>query len=85
MTISEMLEQSGILSLMGMGTVFLFLCLMILVMNIVAKLVRRYRLDKDIYPDEKVGPAVMNDEGKKPEVIAAITSAVNEYRKKEGE
>ena len=34
MTITEMLEQSGILTLLGMGVVFAFLAVLIIVMNI---------------------------------------------------
>jgi sodium pump decarboxylase gamma subunit len=46
MTITEMLEQSAILTVLGMTVVFIFLWLMIICVNLVGKVIRTM-LDKD--------------------------------------
>ncbi|MDR3343673.1 MAG: OadG family protein [Treponema sp.] len=69
MTIAEMLQQSAILTVLGMVIVFAFLWLMIICVNLVGKLV--HSLGKN------ANRAVT------PEITAAITAAVTEYRKNE--
>jgi len=46
MTIVEMLGQSGILTLLGMGVVFGFLALMVVVINQVGKFLVKNELDQ---------------------------------------
>ena len=80
MTIMEMMRQSGVMTLLGVGTVFMFLLLMIISVMLMGKIVHALRLDKDAQ-----APAAKEDAAKKaPEkhgaTVAAITSAVNEYR-----
>jgi oxaloacetate decarboxylase gamma subunit len=79
MTITEMLQQSAILTVLGMTIVFVFLWIMIVCINIVGKIVHRIGWDKDIQQAQNApkspGGAV------KPETTAAITAAVKEYRK----
>jgi oxaloacetate decarboxylase gamma subunit len=80
MTIAEMLEQSGVLTLLGMGIVFGFLIIMIIAVTVVGKIIHGLGMDKDAglpAPAGKAAPAG----GNKAEVTAAITAAVNEYRK----
>lgn len=86
MTILEMLEQSAIVTVLGMTVVFVFLWIMILCINAAGKLIHRMGLDKDIpqkpkqetpkRPSEAIPPVP-------PEISAAISAAVTEYRKKE--
>jgi oxaloacetate decarboxylase gamma subunit len=79
MTIVEMLEQSAILTILGMTVVFAFLWIMIICINCVGKVIHKLGLDKDVQqahsPPAKAGTH--------PQVAAAITAAVNEYRKGE--
>jgi oxaloacetate decarboxylase gamma subunit len=75
MTIAEMLQQSGILTLLGMAIVFAFLWLMIICVSAAGKLVHKLGWDKDIQPAVETTNAV------KPEITAAISAAVTEYRK----
>ena len=82
MTILEMLQQSAVLTVLGMAVVFVFLWLMIVCVNLAAKLIHKMGWDKDIdqmeyRPPQKSGGTVP------PEITAAITAAVSEYRKKE--
>ncbi|MDR1863066.1 MAG: OadG family protein [Treponema sp.] len=82
MTILEMLQQSAVLTLLGMTVVFLFLWLMIICVNVVGKLVHKMGWDKDVYPQSNRTPK--NASGTvKPEITAAITGAVTEYKKKD--
>jgi oxaloacetate decarboxylase gamma subunit len=84
MTISEMLGQSAILTVLGMAVVFAFLWFMIICVNMAAKLVHKTGWDKDVrqslntpLPPKKTGGAAG------PEITAAITAAVTEYREQE--
>jgi oxaloacetate decarboxylase gamma subunit len=82
MTITEMLEQSGILTLLGMAVVFAFLWVMIVCVNLVGKLVHRLGWDQDILQTEKETPKSKN-KAVTPEITAAISAAVTEYRTKQ--
>jgi oxaloacetate decarboxylase gamma subunit len=80
MTIIEMLKQSAILTVLGMAVVFTFLWFMIICVNFVGKLVHKMGWDKDILTPETKTP-VSAGTGTAPEVAAAISAAVTEYRK----
>ena len=85
MTISEMLSQSGLLTLLGMCVVFAFLIIMILGMNLLHAAIHALKLDKDAKPEVKtqsakpassvVSSTVKTDNNA---VIAAIAAAVYE-------
>ena len=79
MTIMEMLVQSGILSLLGMGVVFGFLIIMVIFISVTGKIIHSLGLDKDVMEPAKTGSAASG--AGNTEVIAAISAAVNEYRK----
>jgi oxaloacetate decarboxylase gamma subunit len=78
MTISEMLQQSAILTILGMAVVFVFLWFMIICVNLVGKIISKSGLDKDTLKTETPKNA-----NKNPEITAAITAAVTECRKEE--
>jgi oxaloacetate decarboxylase gamma subunit len=75
----EMLGQSGILTVLGMAVVFAFLWIMIVCVNLVSKIIHRLGLDKDVEEAPVYAPAAPS--GTSPQIAAAITAAVNEYRK----
>jgi oxaloacetate decarboxylase gamma subunit len=79
MTIVEMLEQSVVLTILGMAVVFAFLWLMIVCVNLMGKVIHKIGLDKDV--NQAQAPAART--GTPPQVTAAISAAVNEYRKTE--
>jgi oxaloacetate decarboxylase gamma subunit len=81
MTISEMLQQSAVLTLLGMGVVFAFLCIMIMCVNLVGKIVHALGLDKDILPENELPKKTNGKES--AETIAVITAAITEYRKEQ--
>jgi oxaloacetate decarboxylase gamma subunit len=80
MTISEMLQQSVVLTILGMAVVFAFLWLMILCVNGVGKLIQKTGMDKDI----RKSAAPKKPAGAAAEITSAISAAVTEYRKNEG-
>ena len=77
MTIVDMLGQSGVMTLLGMGVVFAFLIIMVLCVSAMGKIIQKFSPDKDtsLAAVSASGPA------KSAAVAAAITAAVNEYRK----
>jgi sodium pump decarboxylase gamma subunit len=82
MTITEMLQQSAILTFLGMAVVFVFLWIMILCVNGTGKFIRRMGMDKDAQeprksPPKKSGGTVT------PEIASVISAAVTEFRKGE--
>jgi oxaloacetate decarboxylase gamma subunit len=85
MTIAEMLEQSGVLTLLGMGVVFSFLIILIISVTLVGKVIRTLGLDKDAGAAPKTVSAGPSPAARTGAVTAAISAAVTEYRKeKEG-
>lgn len=73
MTISEMLSQSGILTLLGMGVVFSFLIIMIFAMTGLHAVIHALGWDKEEKKDAPAAPAADNGA-----IIAAIAAAVHE-------
>ncbi|MDR2793626.1 MAG: OadG family protein [Treponema sp.] len=78
MTIGQMFEQSGILTLLGMGTVFGFLIILIISITLVGKIIHSLGLDKEEPAARKTKGS---STGANAAVTAAITAAVTEYRK----
>ncbi|MDR0628464.1 MAG: OadG family protein [Treponema sp.] len=84
MTIGEMLEQSALLTVLGMTVVFVFLWFMIICMNATAQLVHKMGWDRDIQQSQNIlPPKNVSGATATPEITAAIMAAVTEYRKKE--
>jgi len=81
MTITEMLGQSGILTVLGMGVVFAFLIIMIGAMNLLHAVIHALKLDVETSETSvqsasaaESEPAVSQDNG----VVAAIAAAVHD-------
>ena len=79
MTIMEMLGQSGVLAVLGMGIVFSFLVIMVICVTAMGKIVHALGLDKDVTAPS-VGTSVPSP-AKTTAVAAAITAAITEYQK----
>jgi oxaloacetate decarboxylase gamma subunit len=81
MTIADMLGQSGVLTLLGMGIVVSFLVILIIAVILVGKIIHAIGADKDLQtPPAKSGGAPAGA-ASGAAVTAAITAAVTEYRK----
>ena len=79
MTIPEMMSQSGLLTVLGMGVVFSFLIILIAFMKLVEVLVRMSGLDKEEKSASGSAPAA--NRGQDSAIIAAIAAAVSEKQK----
>ncbi len=77
MTIAQMLGQSGLLTLLGMGVVFFFLIVMIFAMYLLHAIVHAMGLDKESNTSDTnaASSAPAADNGA---VVAAIAAAVHE-------
>ena len=82
MTISEMLIQSGLLTLLGMCVVFGFIIILIGCMKILQVVVNAFKLDKDEKSNATVNvsasPAAPQVPSQDLNVIAAIAAAVHD-------
>ena len=93
MTIVEMLEQSGVLTLLGMGVVFSFLLLLIFLVTIAGKVIHALGLDKDTAAAPRAQPSAARTQavsfaglGAVPTdadaaITAAISASVVEYQR----
>jgi len=79
MTITVMLEQSGVLTILGMGVVFSFLIILIISISGVGKIINALKLNKELMPHALA--AVPSASANAAAVTAAISAAVKEYRK----
>jgi len=75
MTIGEMLAQSGILTLLGIGIVFSFIIIQIIALKIVEVSVRALGLDKE---EKQPNAAVPQANTAQHAVVAAIAAALHE-------
>ncbi|ERJ94127.1 sodium pump decarboxylase, gamma subunit [Treponema lecithinolyticum ATCC 700332] len=75
MTITEMLGQSLILTLLGMGVVFSFLIIMVVVITVASKIIKALKLDRD---DASAAAPASAAGGTQTAVVAAIAAAVRE-------
>jgi oxaloacetate decarboxylase gamma subunit len=82
MTIVEMLEQSGILTLLGMGVVFGFLVIMVICISLAGKIIHALGADGDASrPPAKAAGSAPGAGTNNGALTAAISAAVNEYQK----
>lgn len=75
MTITQMLSQSLILTLLGMSVVFAFLVVLIAFMNLTAKVIKALKLDQDETSDTATPTT---NSAQKNKVVAAIAAALRE-------
>ena len=82
MTVLEMLGQSIILTILGMAVVFSFLALMVIIVNHAGKFIIAKGHDVDTEASVSRGaPVNAARAANGARVTAAISAAVNEYRK----
>lgn len=80
MTIPEMISQSGMLTVLGMGVVFSFLVILIAFMKLIEIFVKVTGIDKDAKTASSAA-TVAASPGLDQAVIAAIAAAINEKQK----
>lgn len=75
MSITQMLGQSGLLTLLGMCVVFGFIIIMILCMKLLHVIVHALKLDVEKNVEVKTSAAPKQDDGA---IVAAIAAAIRE-------
>ena len=80
MTVPEMLGQSGILTLLGMGVVFAFLIALIVCMKLVGILVRTFS-SSTVEPGQSAAATAPFSTETNQATVAAIAVAVSERQK----
>jgi oxaloacetate decarboxylase gamma subunit len=74
----DMLGQSGVLTLLGIGVVFGFLVIMIISITLAGKIIHALGWDKDV---QTAAGSTVHKTGNNSEITAAIGAAVNQYKK----
>jgi oxaloacetate decarboxylase gamma subunit len=77
-SLSEFLLSGFKLSLIGMGIVFMFLSLLVWIINITSKILQRYSLEPQELPGYRGLGATAESED--AEIVAAISAAIQWYR-----
>ena len=80
MTIVDMLGQSGLLTLLGMGVVFGFLIIMIIFMSVSTKIIKALGLDKVKKPAQGAAAKPAANAQNNNAVVAAIAAAAREKK-----
>ena len=78
MTITGMLGQSGLLTLLGMCVVFSFIIILIICMTIMKAVLHALKLDKEAPADTPKASAPAATAGNDGAIIAAIAAAVHD-------
>jgi oxaloacetate decarboxylase gamma subunit len=81
MTIAEMLGQSGKMAVIGMGIVFSFLVVLIVTVMLTGKIIQMMSLDKAEVPAQASGRGPSAGDASQAAIVAAIGTAVTQYRK----
>ncbi|AKH19616.1 OadG family protein [Sedimenticola thiotaurini] len=81
MDVSNLLFDGVNLMLLGMGSVFLFLTVLVFTMSGVSRLVIAFSGD-ELYSDPQGHPLPTEPETEHEEVIAVISAAISRYRNK---
>jgi oxaloacetate decarboxylase gamma subunit len=79
MRITEMLNQSGMMAIIGMGIVFSFLAILIFTVSMIGRLIQSLGLDKETQVKITGGP--LTGTANLQAVVAAIGAAVSQYQK----
>jgi len=78
-----MLGQSAILTVLGMGIVFSFLIVLVIVISFIGKLINARIPKQKVIVSGNPASQILQEKGTEntPQITAVITAAVNEYRK----
>jgi oxaloacetate decarboxylase gamma subunit len=80
MNISSVLLEAGTLMLVGMVVVFLFLTMLIGAINLLTKFAEAFPDKETTSAPAKITPQATNSNQTSPQVIAAISAAVKQYK-----
>lgn len=77
--VADLLLEAATLMLIGMITVFAFLCMLVVLVQLISAVTQRY------YPVKSVTRSVSEvaNSGPAPAVLAAISAAIHQYRQQQ--
>ncbi|NRQ43828.1 OadG family protein [Rheinheimera sp. YQF-2] len=78
--VAELMLEAANLMLIGMAAVFAFLLLLVLLVQLLSSVMQRYF---PVKPVEKPAISDTTAKGLNPAVVAAITTAVHQYRQQQ--
>lgn len=78
--VADLLLEAAGLMLIGMVTVFTFLFMLVLLLQLMSKVIQRYF---PVKMPEKSNKIEHTADGVSPAIIAAISAAVHQYRQKQ--
>lgn len=78
--VADLLLEAAGLMLIGMATVFTFLFVLVLLLQLMSKVIQRYFPVKIVEKSHKIEHS---NDGVSPAIIAAISAAVHQYRQKQ--
>ena len=81
MGIMEMLEQSRVFTLLGIASLFVFFWLLSICLKLTNKISPAPEAKKELIQAKPSQPNISSAPGLTPQIAAAISAAVNEYRK----
>lgn len=84
MTPSQLLLEGVELMLMGMGSVFFFLALLILAIRLMARMIERLVPAAPVRVAAKPAPIRVTDQQPDADVLAAIQLAIHQHRARRG-
>ncbi|MCI6799354.1 MAG: OadG family protein [Treponema sp.] len=84
MTIVDMLGQSGILTLLGMGVVFSFLIILIICMYALHGILHALKLDKDVPAETKQSSSQSSAPANNVDTNAVVAAIATALKNKEG-
>lgn len=73
----SLIQQGVDLMVFGMGTVFVFLAVLVVATNLMSRLVQRFDKPEPPVPAGSVGEAAAADD---TQLVAVISAAINKYR-----
>ncbi len=80
MPINELLSAGITLMILGMGMVFAFLALLVVMMTVMSRVLAMFETD-DLEPATIASPLdVPQSDHTSPQIIAAISAAIRQYR-----
>lgn len=84
MTSSQLLLEGVDLMLMGMGSVFFFLALLILCIRLMARVVGRFAPAQHVRESSAPTPVKLAGQEPGPDIVAAIQLALHQHRVRRG-
>lgn len=81
---TSVLQQGVDMLIVGMGTVFVFLTILVIATAVMSALIARYLPEPEPLPPRQPGPAPALQQGVDPTTLAVIRAALEQHRARSG-